>query len=206
VSTPYHHGSLRDVLLSEARQLLTTEGPQAVTLRGLAKRAGVSHSAPLRHFPDRDALLDAIAAEGFDELVSALSAVGEHTDLRARLSEYAHAHVRFALENGPLMELMFSGIPRTTDSLAAKAANRFFVQGASMLGENGTGRLGPLPYLLAGTLEGISSLASTGRLARDQVDEVTEAAVTLMLPAIREQLDTAQSDERRTDAKQNRLL
>jgi hypothetical protein len=89
------------------------------------------------------------------------------------------------------MELMFSGAPRPADSLAARAANRFFGQGAAMLGENGKGRLGPLPYLLAGTLEGISSLASTGRLPRDQVDEVTEAAVTMMLPAIRNQLDAA---------------
>jgi AcrR family transcriptional regulator len=191
VSSPYHHGSLRDVLLSEARRLLTTEGPQAITLRGLAKRAGVSHSAPLRHFPDRDALLDALAAEGFDELVAALGAAEQHDDLHARLSEYAHAHVHFALENGPLMELMFSGAPRPADSLAARAANRFFGQGSAMLGENGKGRLGPLPYLLAGTLEGISSLASTGRLLRDQVDEVTEAAVTMMLPAIRNQLDAA---------------
>jgi AcrR family transcriptional regulator len=191
VSSPYHHGSLRDVLLSEARQLLTTEGPQAITLRGLAKRAGVSHSAPLRHFPDRDALLDALAAEGFDELVAALGAAEQHDDLHARLSEYAHAHVHFALENGPLMELMFSGAPRPADSLAARAANRFFGQGSAMLGENGKGRLGPLPYLLAGTLEGISSLASTGRLPRDQVDEVTEAAVTMMLPAIRNQLGAA---------------
>jgi AcrR family transcriptional regulator len=191
VSSPYHHGSLRDVLLSEARRLLATEGPQAITLRGLAKRAGVSHSAPLRHFPDRDALLDALAAEGFDELVAALGAAEQHDDLHARLSEYAHAHVHFALENGPLMELMFSGAPRPADSLAARAANRFFGQGAAMLGENGKGRLGPLPYLLAGTLEGISSLASTGRLPRDQVDEVTEAAVTMMLPAIRNQLDAA---------------
>jgi AcrR family transcriptional regulator len=167
------------------------EGPQAVTLRGLAKRAGVSHSAPVRHFKDRDALLDAIAAEGFDELAAGLSAAEQHEDLHTRLSGYAHAHVQFALENAPLMDLMFSGVARAADSAAAQAANRFFAQGAAMLGESGKGRPGPLPYLLAGTLEGISSLASTGRLARDQVDEVTEAAVALLLPAIQEQLDRA---------------
>jgi AcrR family transcriptional regulator len=189
VSTPYHHGSLRDFLLSEGRQLLMEEGPQAVTLRGLAKRAGVSHAAPVRHFKDRDALLDAIAARGFDELVAALSAAEQHDDLHTRLSRYAHAHVQFALENAPLMELMFSAAPRAGNSPAAQAATRFFVQGAAMLGEHGHGRPGPLPFLLAGTLEGISLLASTGRLARDQVDEVTEAAVAMLLPAIREQLD-----------------
>jgi AcrR family transcriptional regulator len=189
VPTPYHHGSLRDFLLSEGRQLLVEEGPQAVTLRGLAKRAGVSHSAPVRHFKDRDALLDAIAAEGFDELATALSAAEQQEDLHSRLSGYARAHVRFALENAALMDLMFSGLPRAGDSAAAQAAARFFAQGATMLGEDGHSRPGPLPFLLAGTLEGISSLASTGRLARDQVDEVTETAVTLLLPAIREQLD-----------------
>jgi AcrR family transcriptional regulator len=190
VSTPYHHGSLRDVLLREGRQLLMTEGSQAVTLRGLAKRAGVSHSAPLRHFADRDALLDAIAAQGFDELIAALTAAEEVNDLRSRLSGYAHAHVHFALENGPLMDLMFSGAGRTEDSLAAQAASRFFAQGAALLGENAPGRPGTLPFLLAGTLEGISSLAGTGRLPRELVDEVTETAVEMMLPAIEEQLNT----------------
>lgn len=190
MSTPYHHGALRDVLLAEGRKLLMEEGPQAVTLRGLAKRAGVSHSAPVRHFRDRDALLDAIAAEGFEELVAALDAAQHHTSLRAQLSGYASAHVRFALENAPLMELMFSSVSHAGDSPAAHAASRFFVQGAAMLGEDGNGRPGVLPYLLAGTLEGISSLASTGRLARDQVDEVTAAAVELLLPAIQEQLNS----------------
>jgi hypothetical protein len=70
-----------------------------------------------------------------------------------------------------------------------QAAGRFFAQGAAMLGEQDGGRPGPLPYLLAGTLEGISSLASTGRLALDQVTEVTDAAVALLLPPILEQLD-----------------
>lgn len=189
MSTSYHHGSLREVLIAEGRQLLMEQGSQAITIRGLAKRAGVSHSAPLRHFKDRDALLDVIAAEGFDELTAALHAAQRHEEFAARLSDYAHAHVHFALENGPLMQLMFVSTPRAQDSPAVQAATRFFAQGAAMLGEQGHGRPGPLPFLLAGTLEGISSLASTGRLAADQVDEVTDAAVAVLLPAILEQLD-----------------
>jgi AcrR family transcriptional regulator len=64
VSSLYHHGSLREVLVAEGRRQLMEEGSEAITIRGLAKRAGVSHSAPLRHFRDREALLDEIAAEG----------------------------------------------------------------------------------------------------------------------------------------------
>ena len=188
MSTPYHHGSLRTALLQEARRVLGEEGTQALTIRGLAKRVGVSHSAPLRHFADRDALLDALAAEGFDELTAVLRAADDEDDLRARLSVYAHGHVRFALDNGPLMELMFSGAPRPEGSLAAAAATRFTTSGTAMLGEPPDARPGPLVFLLAGMLEGISSLVSTRRLPADQIDEVTDTAVELMLPAVRAQL------------------
>jgi len=188
-TTPYHHGSLRQVLLEEGRLLLAERGVAAVTLRELARRAGVSHAAPLRHFPDREALLDAIAAEGFDELTAALVSAAEPTDLHERLSLYAHTHVHFAVANAALMELMFSrNLNPGNGGTAAHSAARFFTLGARLLGEANPQALGPLPYLLTGMLEGISSLAARGRLPKDRIEEITSAAVEVLLPMAQSQL------------------
>lgn len=186
--TSYHHGSLRDTLLEEGRRQILEEGPSSLTLRGLAKRAGVSHSAPLRHFDDRDALLDAIAAAGFAELIGELETAAELPILQARLTRYARAHARFALEKGPLLELMFSARPG--DGVAAESAARFFVLGGALLGERAGREPGPLPYLLAATLEGIGSLVASGRLPADRIDEVVDAAVAALLPAVEERLSS----------------
>jgi AcrR family transcriptional regulator len=192
VPTSYHHGSLRQALLDEGRRLLDEQGLAAVTVRELARRTGVSYAAPARHFPSREALLEAIADEGFDELTEVLQASQLAGDLQERLRAYAHAHVRFAAANGALMEVMFSRKPGSDRAghPPSPAALRFFALGAQMLGEQTPHeRLGPLPYLLTGALEGISSLAADGRLPPDRVEEVTEAAVAMMLPAIRRQVE-----------------
>lgn len=194
----YHHGSLRQALLDQARLLLLDKGPGAVTLRELARRTGVSHGAPARHFTDRDQLLDALAAQGFDELSHQLQRAATGSDVEQRLRAYAHAHVRFALASGPLMDLMFSRIavrPGPSSTPATQAAGRFFTLGAQLLGERDPGRLSTLPYLLAGTLEGISSLAASGRLPPERVDEVTDAAVGMLMPIILRQLANDPPDE-----------
>src|SRR5579875_1451341 len=106
---PYHHGHLRDTLLAEAERTLREQGVEALSLRELARQAGVSHAAPRRHFADRQALLDALAEAGFlrlaDEVSAAAEAAGE--DHRARLHAAAVAYVRFATSDAALMELMF---------------------------------------------------------------------------------------------------
>src|SRR6476661_2659571 len=68
----YHHGNLRQALVDATVLLLESEGPHAVTLRAVAGRAGVSHAAPYRHFADKDALLAAVAEEGFRAMAAAL--------------------------------------------------------------------------------------------------------------------------------------
>src|SRR5947209_2974095 len=65
---PYHHGNLRAELLAAAEQTVRERGVEALSLRELARRVGVSHGAPRRHFADRQALLDALAQAGFDRL------------------------------------------------------------------------------------------------------------------------------------------
>ena len=191
----YHHGSLREELVREGRALLIEEGRQAVTVRELARRVGVSHGAPLRHFRDRDAVLAAIAADGFDELHRYLEAARQVGTLERRLTEYIRAHARFAQRNGPLMQLMFASTSDGTDAArdpgAQSSAERFFALGAELLGERSPESMGPMPFLVAATTEGISALAATGRLPEDRVDEVVVAAVRALLPQIEQQLGGA---------------
>ena len=85
--------------------MLEKEGLEALTLREVARRAGVSHSAPYRHFTEREALLAALAAEGFERLGAAQRKAAEAGGLRAM----GEAYVTFALENPQRFRLMFGG-------------------------------------------------------------------------------------------------
>jgi AcrR family transcriptional regulator len=102
----YHHGDLAATLLQAAGKILEKEGIAALTIRALARRAGVSHAAPSRHFPDRDALLAALAAEGFAQLGAAQKAAAASGGLRAM----GEAYVAFALENPQRFRLLFGGV------------------------------------------------------------------------------------------------
>jgi AcrR family transcriptional regulator len=95
----YHHGDLAAALRQVGGQILEKEGVPAITLREVARRAGVSHNAPYRHFPDREALLAALAAEGFHELAADLAA--------APRADMGEAYVAFALRRPQRFRLMF---------------------------------------------------------------------------------------------------
>ncbi|NEQ46570.1 MAG: TetR/AcrR family transcriptional regulator [Leptolyngbya sp. SIOISBB] len=109
----YHHGDLRNTLLAIATELLAENGVQALSLRKMAQRAGVSHNAPYMHFPDKDAVLAAIAEEGFRLLTvdveSAISQAGDNT--HQQLIAASQAYVNFALNHSSHMQVMF----RSTD-------------------------------------------------------------------------------------------
>lgn len=97
----YHHGRLRETLIDEAAAAIDERGVDALSLRDLARRAGVSHAAPAHHFGDRSGLLTAIAADGFDRLADALGAAG------ADFVEAGVAYVRFASEEPGRFAVMF---------------------------------------------------------------------------------------------------
>ncbi|MFB7999332.1 TetR/AcrR family transcriptional regulator [Streptomyces sp. NPDC056002] len=99
-SSSYHHGDLRHAVLTAALDVIAAEGPGALSLRDLARRAGVSHAAPAHHFKDRTGLLTAIAAEGFELLADALA---DAADLRERGVRY----VRFGVEHPAHFQVMF---------------------------------------------------------------------------------------------------
>ena len=98
----YHHGDLRAAVLGAASKIIEKQGLSGLSVREAARRAGVSHNAPYRHFPDRDALLAALATEGFSQLGKAL----ENRSGR----EMGEAYVRFALERPQRFRLMFGGL------------------------------------------------------------------------------------------------
>lgn len=110
---PYHHGDLRRALVAAARALLEEAGPEALSLRDVARRVGVSHNAPYRHFPTRQALLAAVAAEGFATLsarMTALPAAGP-----PGLAAGFRCYLGFAREQPGLFRLMFEGTGKSAD-------------------------------------------------------------------------------------------
>src|ERR1700726_4566367 len=125
---PYHHGNLRSALPPQAGPPPREGGAPQLSRRELAREGGVSHAAPRRHFPDRQALLDALAEAGFArlgaELRSAVDGAGE--DFQARLRATAAAYVRFATQDAALLELMFAGKHREESGALNAAAERAF--------------------------------------------------------------------------------
>ena len=105
---PGADGGTRERLLEVAREILDADGFEGLTLRQIAKRAGVSHAAPARHFPNLASLLAAVAAAGFDELYKSVEGhVTGVTDGRARIAAAGEGYVAFALANPGVFGLMF---------------------------------------------------------------------------------------------------
>ena len=104
----YHHGNLREALLEAATDLLVKEGPQKLSLRAAARQAGVSQSAPYRHFSAKEELLSAVGQRGFkslrEQMLQDLEGVSDH---RTRLHVVGGAYVDFARNNPHLFRLMF---------------------------------------------------------------------------------------------------
>jgi AcrR family transcriptional regulator len=142
----YHHGELQSALLTGAGQILEKQGIVALSVREAARRAGVSHNAPYRHFPDRESLLAALAAEGFERFAQAL----EDGQARAGLRGRGEAYLRFARENPERFRLMFGGeVPMQKHPALREAATRAF-----------SGLAGALAQHLSGAPSGDASIAA----------------------------------------------
>jgi AcrR family transcriptional regulator len=101
----YHHGDLRRALLQAAAAEIHEVGPSAISLRSIARRAGVSHAAPAHHFGDRAGLLAAVAAEGFRRMNESMVAAA--TDSPEPLLAIGRAYVAFARTNPGEFAVMF---------------------------------------------------------------------------------------------------
>jgi AcrR family transcriptional regulator len=108
----YHHGNLRAALLDAAIEELDRCSAEDLSLRALARSVGVSQTAPYRHFADKDALLAAMAARGYRELLQKLREAGAAAgdDPRTELFAFAHAYVDYAARRPQLFKLMFGPV------------------------------------------------------------------------------------------------
>ncbi|WP_328872321.1 TetR/AcrR family transcriptional regulator [Streptomyces sp. NBC_00287] len=192
-SRPYHHGDLRSTLLAGAERTLRTKGAGALSLRELAREAGVSHAAPGRHFKDKQALLNALALAGYDRLEQALRAADDpDLPLEPRLTALARAYLRFALDNGELLELMYarkhepdayeqmaSAIDRTVGSLERVMAD------AQRRGEIIEADPAQLTLLTGATLHGMAAFAAGGMLEPEAALAGIEELVHTLLHGLR---------------------
>ncbi len=112
---PYHHGNLRVGLLEAAEAVLAERGAQALTLRDVARRAGVSHGAPYHHFASLTDLLAAVAQRGFETLGDAMAEAVAVPDTRERLLRVAQAYVACARAQPERFRLMFGPLLASKD-------------------------------------------------------------------------------------------
>lgn len=122
----YHHGDLREALLAAAELELRDKGVEGFTLRGCAKRAGVSHAAPAHHFPDANSLLTELAAVGFRRFVACQEKRKAATlgDPQSQLLAAGLGYVDFARDNPALFKLMFTSERTCVTNSHFKSATR----------------------------------------------------------------------------------
>lgn len=170
---PYHHGNLREVLLESALRLIGEVGPAGFTLRELARRAGVSHNAPYRHFRDRDDMMAAVATQGYGELTHAMQRAAEgHTNPLDRLKQAGLAYITFALRRPEHFTVMFDGPVslKTEHPGSSEAAKDAFSTLVSFVRDcQKAGQFPPedpesFTLLAWSMVHGVAKLAITGRL------------------------------------------
>jgi AcrR family transcriptional regulator len=165
----YHHGNLRAACVEAGIRLVEEAGPDAVTIRGVARIAGVSHTAPLHHFRDREDLLDAVADRGFDLLVERLDAsLAPGATPTAALRAYGRAYVDHAVTHRGLFALMF----RPAAEMQGEASYRRLI--GLCAASQAAGELpGIDPYRLAlvlwSSVHGLAALYATSNLGSGHV-------------------------------------
>ncbi|KOV67379.1 transcriptional regulator [Streptomyces sp. AS58] len=182
-------------MLERAEAVLAESGPVALSLRGLARDLGVSHAAPTRHFRDRQALLDALAVDGFTEFNRRLREAAEGPgDVEQRLKALGRAYLGFAVERNALLTLMFtakhddrSGAElrelghqslETTSRLLAEA------QRAGVIRPGDPVRLAQVAF---STVHGLAVLAVGGLLDDTPLADATDLALEILLTGLRPQ-------------------
>jgi AcrR family transcriptional regulator len=195
--TKYHHGNLRSALLAIATELLAEDGVRALSLRKMAQRAGVSHNAPYMHFADKEAVLVAIAEEGFRllemDVESAISNSGDSS--RQQLIAASKAYVCFAIDHANHLQVMFRSADvekyPTLLEVSQASLNRLF-QLVKLGQENGELRSGDtyeMTKALWAMVHGVATLSIVYQTVmllpgKNSVEDVTTALVNYLLDGL----------------------
>ena len=172
----YHHGNLRAACLEAAGRLLAAKGQRGVTLRAVARAAGVSEAAPYRHFRDKHAMLAGVAAAGFHELARTLRRAAQRGRGRepGSLAAMAQAYVRFAEARPALYRLMLSPAVSGSDHPALGQAARegfaVLVGAIAAAQRAGTLRMGnqqELAFVVFALVHGLADLVVERQVPRE---------------------------------------
>ncbi|MGW4196492.1 TetR/AcrR family transcriptional regulator [Streptomyces sp. NPDC005004] len=184
----YHHGDLRAACLRAALGLLEEDGSAGLSLRAVARRAGVSATAPYRHYADRDALVSAVAAEGYRELAGYLAAAHPAPATPDDLAAVAVAYVRFALDRPAMFRVMFAEPcdPTSEERVAATAAISEYVRSIVRGAFPGAADPDALATTVWAVVHGLAFLCLDGKLdasTPEKVDAQVRGAVRALFAA-----------------------
>lgn len=207
----YHHGDLRQALIEAAREAIDLAGPKTIELKALAIQVGVTQSAPYRHFASREAVLEAVATDGFDRFRAALLAAEGGAASEGAFERSALAYIRFGQANPGVYRLMFASReicgagPDSPLAKASSAALQDLLQRVG--GRAGSGRVRALAMWIWSTLHGIVMLDSEGLLSGPDGKKVkAEEIVHELAEAVRLRLSGAASPRQKGRKKPARRI
>jgi AcrR family transcriptional regulator len=186
----YHHGDLKAALVACATDILRKSGPDALTLRAVARAAGVSEAAPYRHFSDRRELVAAVAEDGFRKLQDAMLTAIQKGG-REGMREVAKAYVSFAHDNPAEYHVMFGPEVANTEGLdslrqTSRSVLGFVAHGIAELqraGQVGPGDPAVIAVVIWAQLHGLVMLSLDGQSAgvAPSIDVQVQEATRIMM-------------------------
>ena len=202
---PYHHGDLRRAIVRAALEILSETQSAEFSLRELARRAGVSHNAPYKHFADKRELLAAVSTAGFELLTKRMSnEIAKHNNARAQLFAILRAYIHNGVENPALYRLMFGGYLSSPDDarpgIERAAADNTKALLAGTIAKGGLGRAIPNTpgneRRTAGAIlacwslaHGLTMLLADGLVGpRKKYDKLSDSVVQSMLDGLTSKL------------------
>jgi AcrR family transcriptional regulator len=192
---PYHHGDLREKLLNAATHLIADGGVDNLSIRKLADKVGASRTAPYHHFKDKNALLCAIAEQGFiqqDQLIKSISVQQETLSAHVLFENYVLTYIRFANENSETYDLMYgrdiwkTGTPTESLQAISKRCFKRWLDWVAVLQEQGlfdseqpTLRIAQSSWA---ALHGLCRLFNDGvYINQDDVDEIAKTTIEMIV-------------------------